>query len=195
MFTMLFFFRGQKQIKERCSTLSFQFSARHQHQRQRALRLQSRQSVSPSCFSSELDQGVQQEVVIETEPCTSSHACLESEPCSLTITKETEIQCELLGRSSTEKYKYNPKAFSFYTGFTSYEHFMFLFHSLGPAAYELNYKCSSLNPPDQLFLTVMKLRCAKEGVELSLMFEISTVSRVFNTWVNFVYFQSKELNT
>ena len=105
---------------------------------QRALRLQSRHSVSPSCFSSELDQGVQQEVVIETEPCTSSHACLESEPCSLTITKETKIQCELLGRSSTEKYKYNPKAFSFYTGFTSHEHFMFLFHSLGPAAYELN---------------------------------------------------------
>ena len=107
----------------------------------------------------------------------------------------TEIQCELLGRSS--KYKYNPKAFSFYTGFTSYEHFMFLFHSLGPAAYELNYKCSSLNPPDQLFRTVMKLRCAKEDVELSLMFEISesTVSRVFNTWVNFLYFQLKELNT
>ena len=144
-----------------------------------------------------MDQGVQQEVVIETEPCTSSHACLESEPCSLNITKETESQCELLGRSCTEKYKYNPKAFSFYTGFTSYEHFMFLFHSLGPAAYELNYKCSSLNPPDQLFLTVMKLRCAKEDVELSLMFEISesTVSRVFNTWVNFLYFQLKELNT
>ena len=43
----------------------------------------------------------------------------------------------------------------------------------------------------------MKLRCAKEDVELSLMFEISesTVSRVFNTWVNFLYFQLKELNT
>ena len=43
----------------------------------------------------------------------------------------------------------------------------------------------------------MKLRCAKEDVELSLMFEISesTVSRVFNTCWNFLYFQLKELNT
>ena len=43
----------------------------------------------------------------------------------------------------------------------------------------------------------MKLRCAKEDVELSLMFEISesTVSRVFNTWVNSLYFQLKELIT
>ena len=81
-----------------------------------------------------------QEVDIENEPCTSSHSYLESEQCSLTITKESENQCELLGRSSTEKYKYmyNPKAFSFYTGFPLCKHFMFLFHSLGSAAYELN---------------------------------------------------------
>lgn len=72
---------------------------------------------------------------------------------------------------------------------------MLLFQVLGRAAYELNYKCSSLHPSDQLFLILIKLRCAKGNVELSLMFEISesTVSRIFNTWVNFLYFQLKEL--
>jgi hypothetical protein len=49
---------------------------------------------------------------------------------------------------------------------------------------------------DQLFLTLIKLRCAKEDIELSLLFQISesTVSRIFNTWVNFLHSQLNDLN-
>lgn len=161
----------------------------------RAQRMQSRQKApAESAFSSALDQGIQQDVEIESESLPKTEDDIdasEGEPSS----KEVEIQCELLGRHSIEDYINKPKSVLFYIGFNSYEHFMLLFQILGPAAYELNYKCSSLHPSDQLFLTLIKLRCAKGDVELSLMFEISesTVSRIFNTWVNFLYFQLKEL--
>lgn len=41
----------------------------------------------------------------------------------------------------------------------------------------------------------MKLRQAKEDVELALFFGISesSVSHIFNTWLNFMYYQLKEL--
>lgn len=49
---------------------------------------------------------------------------------------------------------------------------------------------------DQLFLTVMKLRQAKEEHELILIFEISEtkVSNIIIMWKFFVYFQLKELD-
>ena len=46
---------------------------------------------------------------------------------------------------------------------------MFLCNCLGPAADDLNYKCANLKMQYQLFLTLIKLRCAKENVELSLL--------------------------
>ena len=110
--------------------------------------------------------------------------------------EDKEIQCKLIGRYSIETFILNPKAVLFYTGFKSFEHFMFLFNCLGPAAYDLNYKCVNLTPQDQLFLTLIKLKCAKEDIELSLLFQISesTVSRIFNTCVNFLHFQLNDLN-
>ena len=73
---------------------------------------------------------------------------------------------------------------------------MILFHCLGPRVYELDYSCTMLDPKDQLFLTLMKLRQAKEDFELSLFFQVSmsTVSRIVTTWMNFMYFQFKELD-
>lgn len=62
--------------------------------------------------------------------------------------------------------------------------------------YQLKYQCILLHPKDQLFLTLIKLRQAKEGFELGCLFQISesTVSSIILTWVNFMYFQLKELN-
>lgn len=85
---------------------------------------------------------------------------------------------------------------SYYTGFQDYYQFMTFFHCLGPCVDELDYKCSVIEPKDQLFLTLMKLRQDKEDFELSLFFQVSTstVSRIVITWINFLYFQLKELN-
>ena len=43
---------------------------------------------------------------------------------------------------------------------------------------------------------MMKLRQAKEDIELSYLFQVSesTVSNIIVTWINFMYFQLKELN-
>jgi hypothetical protein len=40
--------------------------------------------------------------------------------------EDKEIQCQLIGRYSIETFILNPKAIQFYTGFKSFEHFMFL---------------------------------------------------------------------
>ncbi|CAC5368841.1 unnamed protein product [Mytilus coruscus] len=102
------------------------------------------------------------------------------------------IQCDIpsFGKFSIESFKFDDKLINYYTGFDDYDHFMIFFHCLGQAAYELQYHCSLLDPKDQLFLTLMKLRQAKEDVELAMLFKVSesTVSRVIMTWINFLYF-------
>ena len=91
--------------------------------------------------------------------------------------------------------KNNSRMISYYTGFNNYDHLMLLFNILGPAAFDLNYKCSLLSPQDQLFLTLIKLRQVKEDIELSMLFHVSssTVSKIITTWINCLYFQLKDL--
>lgn len=45
-------------------------------------------------------------------------------------------------------------------------------------------------------MTLMKLRLAKEDLELSLMFRVSqsTISHIVLTWINFLYFKLQEIN-
>ncbi|XP_074656695.1 uncharacterized protein LOC141909910 [Tubulanus polymorphus] len=49
---------------------------------------------------------------------------------------------------------------------------------------------------DQLFLTLIKLRQAKENIELSFMFNISesTAGSIIDLWIRFMYYQFKELD-
>ncbi|XP_014674876.1 PREDICTED: uncharacterized protein LOC106814989, partial [Priapulus caudatus] len=111
------------------------------------------------------------------------------------------VQCELISdsdtRMSVKKFDNNPDAINFYTGFDDYEHFKFVFNVLGPAVDHLN-SCNDckLEPVDQFFVTLIKLRLAKEDLELSFMFNISprTVGSIFNTWVKFMYYQFKEID-
>lgn len=110
--------------------------------------------------------------------------------------QDNSTQCDLNGKYSIENFINNPNAIVYYTGFKNYDHFMYLFNCLGPAALELKFQCSLLHPRDQLFLTLMKLRQAKEDFELALLFDISesTVSHLIITWINFLYFQLKEID-
>ena len=64
-----------------------------------------------------------------------------------------------------------PKKIHFFTSFDDYEHFTCFYYCLGPVVNELNHQFSSLAPVDQLLLTLIKLRQAKEDVELSFMFD------------------------
>jgi hypothetical protein len=80
---------------------------------------------------------------------------------------------------SIHRWKENPDAIAFYTGFQSYDHFLYLFQSLGPAAEQLSYRSRVLSTKDELFLCLVKLRLDKEETELAILFQISvaTVSR------------------
>ena len=97
---------------------------------------------------------------------------------------------------SIERFKFNNGAIQYYTGLDDYEHFQLLFFILGPSVYELDYQCTVLLPEDQLFMTLMKLRQGKDDQELSILFEVSmtTVSNIVSTWINFMYFQFKEID-
>ena len=97
-------------------------------------------------------------------------------------------QCSLIGTFCIVSCINDPKRVKCYTSFESYSHCMLFVNCLGPAVLELNYQCLSLHPKDQLFLTLIKLRQAKEDIELSFMFNIIIC------WINFLYFQLKELD-
>ena len=95
---------------------------------------------------------------------------------------------------SIHSIKDNTNAIKFYTSFESYDHFRYVLHCLGPNAYELDYKSRALDTEDEFFLFMVKLRRNSEDEELSYQFGISrqVVGKVFNTWLNFLFFQLQE---
>ena len=111
-------------------------------------------------------------------------------------------------RLKIEDFSSNDAAIRFYTYFESYEHFMICFQFLGDAVNHLNYQgqhCSSntirtktqrtLSPKNEFFLTLCRLRCNLLVADLAYRFQVShsTISRIFTTWVNFLYHKFKEI--
>lgn len=122
--------------------------------------------------------------------------CLPDEDTVTVTDNQEDSDCPVLGYFSIEKLKSHPKKVQYYTSFQDYDHFMFFYHCLGPAVNHLSYKSSLIMPKDELFLTLIKLRQAKEDTELSFFFNISetTVSKIVVTWINFLYYQLRELD-
>ncbi len=112
------------------------------------------------------------------------------------MTKQVLHNEAFRGQFSISVFYDRPDMIRFYTSFRDYAHFKYFFHCLGPAANNLMYKSHTLEPEDELFLTLMKLRLNKEDEELSLFFNISkaTVGRVFHTWLNFLFYQLRDLD-
>ena len=94
----------------------------------------------------------------------------------------------------------------FYTGFHTYALLLAFFEFLGPSVNNLQYwrvkskqrirkRCTKLNPLNQLFLTLIKLRLALKEKDLAYRFGISTstVSKYFITWVCFLYCHLREI--
>ena len=106
---------------------------------------------------------------------------------------------------------------AFYTGFPTYNDFMACFRYLGPAVSNLVYWSSNsqkqessgtplrskapsgrarrLQPVDEFFMTLVRLRLGLLEQDLADRFGISTstVSRIFTTWINFLYLRLKDL--
>lgn len=127
------------------------------------------------------------------------------------VSSEEEDECEQLADSGTERAKKQPylsveairhddKLVHHYTGLETYDIFMHAFWSLGDAVDHMNYNyskgCIALTPVNQFLLMLVKLRRYYPHFELGRMFGVSefVVQKVFTTWVNFCYFQWKEVD-
>ena len=110
-----------------------------------------------------------------------------------------------------ELFIHNDEAINFYTGFENYQVLAAFFKFLGDDINHLQYVGSSskstthaeargtpraLSPLNEFFLVLCRLRCALLINDLSYRFGISqsTVSRMFTTWINFLYFKFKDIN-
>ena len=105
----------------------------------------------------------------------------------------------------------NDEAIHFYTGFETYQILTACFKFLGEVVNHLQYVGSTskstthaetrgapraLSPLNEFFLVLCRLRCALMINDLAYRFGISTstVSRIFTTWINFLYFKFKDVN-
>ena len=97
---------------------------------------------------------------------------------------------------------------AFYTGFSSYEQLKVCFDYLGPAATKLHYRDSSRvtqqsksgrprtsSAINEFFLTLVRLHLGLLEQDIRYRFGVSQsrVSRVFTTWINFMYLQFKQI--
>lgn len=90
----------------------------------------------------------------------------------------------------------NDRAMHHYTGLECYKKFKFVFQTLGPAAYHLEYNMRCLlSVENQFFITLVKLRLHYTNYEISLQCGINeaVVGSTISTWINFMYYQWSEL--
>ena len=80
------------------------------------------------------------------------------------VSEEQTLQPE--APLSINRIKSDAEKIHYYTGFDDYEHFLYVYRSLGPAAEELLYKSDSLSPQNEFLLCLVKLRQNKEDIEL-----------------------------
>lgn len=137
------------------------------------------------------------EVVIDTNAPTAAAPDVDISP-NLTEPVDFTSQVDFNNTFSVSRFrqmnnKKGDKVFLFYTGFQSYDHFVFLLQALGPAAFRLKTQFN-LPVEDQLFLTLMKLRTNFQFFDLGMKYEISvaTAAAIFRVWTNFMFFQLQE---
>ena len=122
---------------------------------------------------------------------------------------------------TVERFKENNSALNFYTGFPNWDTFMAVFRYLnpGPVGKNITYWLSSkqsassgnnekgdneskrgrnrtLRPLDEYFLVMCRLRQGFREEHLGHLFQISmlTVSRIFISWINFMYLKLGQIN-
>ena len=103
------------------------------------------------------------EVVLENVTCSVSDVHTTND-IVIVQTADADIQWSLLTdcHFSIEQFVNNAEAVKYYTVFDDYAQFRFFLALLGSSATQLKYQCCSVSVPDQLFITMMKLRQAKD---------------------------------
>ncbi|XP_071173225.1 uncharacterized protein [Mytilus edulis] len=111
-----------------------------------------------------------------------------------------KLQMERFG---VTRFSYDHEMIEFYTGFPTFDLFLIFYSAIKPTATRMKtvyYKSSeepsnrgrpkSMDPIDELFMFLCRLRCGFLTEDLSVRFNIhaSTVSRKIITWTNYLYF-------
>lgn len=102
--------------------------------------------------------------------------------------------------------QHDDKLVQFYTGFTSFALFLAFFELVGPAVDNLNYwgskegvrkrrRLRKIDPKNQLFLVLIKLRLNLRHKDLAFRFglSVSQVSRYITTWICFLYRELRDI--
>ncbi|XP_077862303.1 uncharacterized protein LOC144343761 [Saccoglossus kowalevskii] len=95
-----------------------------------------------------------------------------------------------------EKFKNNDDDIAFYTGFPDLERFKICFEYFGDSVNQITSPRDKLTPMNQFFLVMCRLRLRLFVKDLAERFNVSktTVSRIFNKWVNLLYHDLKEID-
>ena len=106
-----------------------------------------------------------------------------------------------------ELIQHDDRLVHFYTGFISFAVYLAFFDFLGEVVYHLNYwgskagsrtrkRVQKLNPMNQLFVLLVKLRLNLKTEDLAFRFSLSPsqISRYITTWICFLYHHLKELD-
>lgn len=144
-----------------------------------------------------LEVGAEENVV--SSNCTIESGLLDGSSQTDSVKTQCVVtQTEDFNLFSARRFATDPEGIHYYTGLECYEKFKMVLHTLGPAAYELNYYhgvTPTLSVENQFFLTLVKLRQHKTNFEISRMFGVTeaSVTNIFVTWVNFMALQWGEV--
>lgn len=134
-------------------------------------------------------------------PITVSVVTQTDEQYGAVTTKDAATDPVTFTTFSATKFINDPAGMHCFSGLESYEKFMFVLSTLGPAAYKLTYMygpvSDSISVSDRFFLILIKLRKHYSNFELSRLFDVSEaeVYNIFCTWIRFMYLQWKEYET
>ena len=164
--------------------------------------------VSSDCGSSSFLTSLQSELQNESDTGNMQVTALTSQIGQLKVEiMRLNNQLELAKQAPfrIECIRHDKKLTSLYTGFPSHDVLMAFFKFLGPSVDRLQVwgtktktqaKCrSKLDPLNQLFMTLVKLKLDLNIQDIAMRFQISTstVSRYFITWICFLYHELCEI--
>ena len=154
---------------------------------------------------SNLDKGGEQPSEAQVVVNTALVACIEaleaearSLHSKLSKTKPSHFRLENIAHSDS--------LVAFYTGFQTYDLLLAFYEFLGPSVNKLTYwsgktesgsrRKMELDPLNQLFMTLMKLKLNLQEKDLAYRFgmSVSVVSKYFITWVCFLYSHLREID-
>ena len=151
-----------------------------------------------NCPSTEQDRG------IESTALLARIEALESQ--NRILTEKLQVAMDRRAVFRIDDIAGNDKLVRMYTGFSSFDVLLAFFEFLGPSVNSLNYwgkkerewkrrRQRKLDPLNQFFLTLIKLKLNLRSLDLAVRFGISEslVSRYITTWVCFLYQHMKEI--